>query len=53
MLNRESIFSLLSESFQIASLAFELSLIRVDLPLLIGLPVLLTLKLVSDQRSRT
>jgi hypothetical protein len=53
MLNRESIFSLLFESFQVASLAFELSLIRVDLPLLIGLPVLLTLKLISDQRAGT
>jgi hypothetical protein len=42
---------LLFEAFQFAALTIQFGLVRIDLALLIGLPDLLSLELIADQRS--
>ena len=44
-----SILALFSDPFQLAPLAFQFGLIGIDLFLLVGLAVLLSLELISDQ----
>ena len=44
-----SIFPLFPEPFQFAPLAFQFGLIGIDLSLLVGLTILLSLELISDQ----
>src|SRR5262245_13141650 len=46
---KKSVLTLLSELVEFAALPIELGLIGIDLPLLIALSVLLSLKLIADQ----
>jgi hypothetical protein len=46
-----SILSLLAESFQLSSLAIEFGLVTIDLPLLVRLSLILTLKLIANQNA--
>jgi hypothetical protein len=46
-----SILSLLSESLQLSSLAIEFGLVTIDLPLLVRLSLILTLKLIANQNA--